>query len=217
MCSMTDLLIYGAGGFGREVAAMLEQLNAISPKWHLLGFIDDGVPAGTDISHYGKVIGDRATLNAWPTSVSVVLCIGNPKIINQVVTDITNPMVEYPNIIADDFSIHDNVTFKIGRGNIIKYHCTVTTDVTIGDFNTFNGSVVIGHDVIIGDYNIFMPGVRISGEVSIGNRNLFGAMSFVKQCLNIGNDIILSPLSPLLTKPKDGNTYIGNPAKKFII
>jgi UDP-3-O-[3-hydroxymyristoyl] glucosamine N-acyltransferase len=60
-----------------------------------------------------------------------------------------------------------------------------------------------------------MPGTRISGEVTIGNSNLFGAMSFVKQLLTIPDNITLSPLSALLTKPKAGNLYIGNPAKKF--
>ena len=78
-----------------------------------------------------------------------------------------------------------------------------------------NGSVVIGHDTVIGDFNVFMPACRISGEVRIGCRNLFGAMSFVKQCVKIGNDVTLSPLSPLLRNPKDGHLYMGNPAKKI--
>ena len=73
----------------------------------------------------------------------------------------------------------------------------------------------IGHDVILGNYNSIMPGVRISGEVKIGNLNLLGADSFIKQQIIIGDSVTLSPLSALLTKPKNGGTYIGNPAKIF--
>jgi acetyltransferase-like isoleucine patch superfamily enzyme len=57
-----------------------------------------------------------------------------------------------------------------------------------------------------------MPAVRVSGEIIIEDKNLFGASSFVLQQLKIGTGITLSPLSVLLHKPKDGNTYIGNPA-----
>ena len=60
-----------------------------------------------------------------------------------------------------------------------------------------------------------MPGVRVSGEVTIGERNLIGSCSFILQQTRIGNEVTLSPGSILLTNPKDGNTYIGNPAKKF--
>jgi UDP-3-O-[3-hydroxymyristoyl] glucosamine N-acyltransferase len=114
-----------------------------------------------------------------------------------------------------DFYIGDKETFKIGEGNIIVGSCAVTCNVSIGNFNLLNGAVVMGHDSTLGDYNVIMPGTRISGEVSIGNRNLLGSMSFVKQQLTIKDDVTLSPLSALLTKPKSGCTYIGNPAKIF--
>ena len=37
----------------------------------------------------------------------------------------------------------------------------------------------------------------------------------ILQQLIIGNNIRLGAGSVLMTKPKDGNLYIGNPAKKF--
>ena len=67
----------------------------------------------------------------------------------------------------------------------------------------------------MGDCNVFMPNSKVSGSVNIGNENLIGACSFILQGLKIGNNVTLSPGSILLTKPKDGNTYIGNPAKIF--
>ena len=38
---MKDLIIFGASGFGREVAWLVERINNSSPTWNLLGFIDD--------------------------------------------------------------------------------------------------------------------------------------------------------------------------------
>jgi hypothetical protein len=38
---MRKLVIVGVGGFGREIAWLVERINAMEPTWELLGFIDD--------------------------------------------------------------------------------------------------------------------------------------------------------------------------------
>ena len=43
---MKDIVIYGAGGYGREIACLIKRLNAVKKEWNLLGFIDDGEPVG---------------------------------------------------------------------------------------------------------------------------------------------------------------------------
>lgn len=212
---MKDIAIYGMGGLGREVACMIADINAVSPQWNFIGFFDDGAPETLVPSTYGKLLGNIDALNAWPTELSIVLCFGSPRVIEIVHNKITNPNIVYPNLIHPSLYVGDKETFCIGEGNIILGCSAVTCNVTIGNFNLFNGYNVLGHDVKIGDYNVIMPSARISGEVTIGNRNLFGAMSFIKQQLTIKDDVTLSPLSSLLTKPKSGCTYIGNPAKLF--
>ncbi len=212
---MKDIAIYGMGGLGREVACLIADINAASPQWNFIGFFDDGAPETMTPSTHGKLLGNIDTLNAWPTDLSIALCFGAPRVIEIVRHKITNPRITFPNLIHPDTRISDRATFKIGEGNIITRSCVMTCNVTVGNFNLMNGSVAFGHDVTVGDYNVFMPATRISGEVTIGNSNLFGAMSFVKQLLTVPDNVTLSPLSALLTKPKTGGLYIGNPAKKF--
>lgn len=213
---MKDIAIYGAGGLGREVACLIKKINETgNGDWNIIGFFDDGKPVGSMAGSHGKVIGGLNELNEWPTPLDLVLCFGNPHTTVNVRNKITNPVVSFPNIIHPDFRIGEPETFRIGEGNIIASGCSVTCNVSIGNYNLLNGSVVLGHDARIGDYNTFMPNVRVSGEVNIGNENLIGACSFVLQQLRIGNRVVLSPGSILLTRPKDGCTYIGNPAKRF--
>lgn len=38
---MKDIYIIGAGGFGREVAWLVDRNNKIESEWKLKGFIDD--------------------------------------------------------------------------------------------------------------------------------------------------------------------------------
>lgn len=216
---MEDIAIYGAGGFGKEVACLITSINDSSAevRWNIVGFLDDSVAVGTEVSHFGKVLGGLSVINSWDKPLSLVIAIGNVKVLNKLTSNIHNLNIDYPNLIHPSVNIADKDTFKIGRGNIIQRFSTASCNVTIGDFNILNSSVQIGHDVAIGNYNSFIPGVRISGDVNIGNGNFFGVGSIVLQQIKIGNAIKLGAGSVLMTKPKDGNLYMGNPAKKIIV
>ena len=51
---MKKIAIYGAGGFGKEVACLIARINEKieddASKWELIGFFDDSKPAGTTVS-----------------------------------------------------------------------------------------------------------------------------------------------------------------------
>lgn len=38
---MKKIAIFGAGGFGREVATMIQQINFVDKKWTFIGFFDN--------------------------------------------------------------------------------------------------------------------------------------------------------------------------------
>lgn len=213
---MKDIAIYGAGGFGREVACLIRIINESqdSPQWNLIGFFDDGQTIGSS-NEYGTILGGIKELNAWQKPLDVVFAIGNPKVIAKLSNSVDNTNIDFPNVIAPDVIIVDPNNFSMGRGNLITYGCLFSCNSHIGDFNTFNSFISIGHDTVIGNYNSFMPAVRISGSVKIGDRNFFGVNSVVLQLLKIGNDTTIGGSSIIIRKTQDGCTYIGNPAKKY--
>lgn len=214
---MKDIAIYGAGGFGREVACLIRIINEsmAEPRWNFIGFFDDNQALkGKMISHFGSCLGNTEELNRYPKELALVMAIGHSIDVKKVVERISNQNIYYPNLIHPNFVVTDPESFRIGKGNILQGGCTATCDVTVGDFNVFNGSVVMGHDAKIGNYNTFMPAVRVSGEVKVGDLNFFGVGSIILQQLRIGNHIRLGAGSVLMTKPKDGFLYLGVPAKK---
>lgn len=212
---MKNIAIFGAGGFGKEVACLINKINEINPTWNQIGFFDDEVPEGTIVSHYGKVLGGITEVNVFPDELAICIAIGNPASLRCVRERITNEKVYFPNIIAPSFEMADPKSFKLGEGNFIGNGCGVSCDVTIGNFNILNADIIMGHDVVIGDYNVLMPDIRISGEVKIGEENLLGVGSIILQQIKIGNNVHLGAGAVLMTKPKNGCTYIGNPAKLF--
>ena len=214
---MKDIAIFGAGGFGKEVAAILQIINEQSPNWNLVGFFDDGVEKGTSISRYGKVLGGVEMLDQWNEPLSVVFAIGNPKVLEQLVSKITNPNINFPNIIHPDVYFADKKTLEMGRGNVVMRGCSFSVDVKVGDFNQFNSISALAHDVSIGSYNVLMPLTRVSGEVEIGDCNAFGIGTIVLQKIKIGNRVKVAPSSVVMRKTKDDCFYMGNPAKKTIL
>ena len=214
---MKDIALFGAGGLSKEVASLIDRINRKQgDKWRIVGFFDDNPNLkGKDVSHFGKVLGGVDDLNKWESPLDVAISIGSPDSIRKVRNRITNPNISFPNVIAPSFGMADAQCFNIGEGNIIQGGCWASNDVTIGSFNLLNGDIVLGHDAKIGDYNVLMPDIRVSGEVSVGECNLIGVGSIILQQLKIGNHVHIGAGAVLMTKPKDGCTYLGNPAKIF--
>ena len=135
---MKDIAIYGAGGFGREVACLIKRINEQQPTWNLIGFYDDNeLLRNKPISHFGICHGGINELNNYPNELAVVIAIGNSIVVKNVVDRITNKHISFPNIIHPNFNISDKESFQIGYGNIIQGGCSVTCSVSIGNFNDF--------------------------------------------------------------------------------
>ncbi len=208
------IAIYGAGGFGRETACLLREINDTFPTWNFVGFFDDGIPKGTDTKH-GKILGGMDELNAVTEPLNVVFAIGFPKIVRELVSKISNPHISFPNVISPACRLLAPETLKLGKGNLLNFACELSCDVVIGDFNLFNSSVTVGHDAKIGNFNMFMPGTRISGDTNVGDGNFFGLCSSLLQGVSIGNNTTIAGNSFVVRPTEDGATYVGVPATKF--
>lgn len=211
---MKDIALFGAGGFGREVACLINMINKTKPTWNLIGFFDDGKPIGEDVI-YGKVLGGMEELNQWKSELAVAIPVATPETLKSIIDKINNPLVYFPNLIAPDVVFFDENQTKIGKGNIITSRCLFSTNVSLGDFNLFNCAVLVGHDTSLGNCNVIMSSVNISGGIEIGDENFFGVQSVLLQYIKVGNNTRVGANSVVIRNTKDGNLYVGNPAVKM--
>lgn len=216
---MKDIVIYGAGGFGREIACLIRLINENRPEleWNLIGFLDDDEKLWGTKNEYGTVLGGVEWLNQYTKDLACAIAVGNPTAVQKIVGEINNPKVLFPNLYAPSVTFLDKENLHIGQGNIICTNCFISCNVTIGSFNLFNGYIPIGHDAVIGDCNVVMPSCNISGGVVIGNGNFLGVQSVVLQYIKIGNNTRIGANSVIMRKTKDGYLYVGNPAKRMSI
>lgn len=210
-----NIAIYGAGGFGKEVACLIERINKNGGNWELIGFYDDTKPAGSSVSRYGLVLGGMETLQQVNQPLAVAIAINDNKVVRRLRESINNPHITFPNLVDPSLFLVDKQTVIMGEGNIIQNDCMISCDVTLGDFNLINDHVVIGHDNHIGSFNGLMPAAHLSGGITIGDNNLLGVASVVLQGMEIGNGVTLGANSVLMTQPKDNSTYLGVPARRF--
>lgn len=210
---MKDFMIYGAGGLGLETACLIRKINEKTPRWNLLGFIDDNKEKG-NFHPYGPVLGGIDVLNRHASPVDVAMAIAVPSTVKNIVGRIKNRNVEFPNIVSPDIRFYDERSIRWGRGNIVAPECLISLDVAFGDFNILNVGVIVGHGAQLGSFNCLMPSIKISGDVRIGDENFFGVNSVVLQGVRIGHQTRIGAGSVVIQKTRDASLYVGNPAER---
>ena len=209
---MKDIVILGSGGFAKEVAFLIEDINKIKKEWNLLGYIAPNV--STKNGKY-SVIGDDDWLIKQATPIYVAFGFGNPNLIEKLYKKLqSNKNLFFPNLIHPNV-IGDWEKIEMGVGNIICASNTLTTDIKIGNFNVINLDCTIGHDTIIRNYNVINPSVNISGGVILNNNILIGTNATILQYHKIESNVIIGA-SPLVTKDiVESGVYVGVPVKKI--
>lgn len=213
---MNKIAIYGAGGFGKEVACLINLINQKEKLWDIVGYFDDDIEKRNTIFNGYKVLGGIDDLNKISESISIVFSIGSPPIIKNIINKLHNSYIAFPNIISTDCIFLESKSIKLGQGNLIMPQSLISCNVIIGDFNLMNCGVSIGHDSTIGSFNSFMSYSKISGEVNIIDSNYFGACSLVLQQKKIGSNTVIGASSVIMRNTEDDNTYLGNPAVKIL-
>ncbi|KJS31430.1 MAG: hypothetical protein VR64_11530 [Desulfatitalea sp. BRH_c12] len=207
-----DIAIFGAGGFGLEVCALIQQINAVAPQWRMLGFFDDHKPAGCSINDF-TVLGAMNTLNRWPTPLAVVVAIGTPRTRQAFVERIENPKISYP-VLIHPTAIAGNAKYmRIGEGSIVCAGTIFTTNIIIGRHVIFNLMCTVGHETTVDDYCSFMPGCNISGEVIVGKASYWGTGAKIINRKSVGKNTLIGAGAVVTTDIPDNVTAVGVPAR----
>ena len=130
MSTLRDLYIIGAGGFGREVAWLVERINEVNPTWNLKGFIDDNE------SLWGNVEGDYPVLGGCEYlkslgDVYAVCAVGSAKVRKIIIGRIKESNVKFATLIDPSVLVSKRV--EIGEGSIICAGTIITVDIKIGN------------------------------------------------------------------------------------
>lgn len=209
---MKNLYIIGAGGFGREVAWLVERINAVEPTWNLVGFIDDDESKwGTNEDDY-PVLGGCEYLKKLG-NVYAVCAIGAAKIRKIVIEKLKESTVKFATLIDPSALISKRV--EIGEGTIICANSIITVDIKIGEHVIINLDCTIGHDDIIDDFVTIYPSVNVSGNVYLGECCELGTGMQIIQGKRVVGNTIIGAGTVVVRDIETSGTYVGSPAKKI--
>lgn len=211
---MENIVVIGAGGFGREVLMLINHINANKPSFHCLGFFDDSKEKGSLINGL-PVLGKVQDLVHVSDKTAVAFGIGNPKVKKKLVESIIgNQQLYFPTLIHPSVIIgHPHV--QLGRGTVLCANVILTVNISIGDFVTLNLGCTVGHDTIIGNYSAFMPGCDIAGEVVVGNEVYGGMGSRIINQTKVGDRVILGSGAVVVKDIQENTLAVGMPAKSI--
>ncbi len=202
----------GAGGLGRETVEVVRACNEIEPRWNLLGFLDDGLPAGSSIGGV-RVLGPTSEIDRLPDA-KVALCTARPDHYwsrKQLVSSLSLPPSRYATIIHPSASIGSSV--RVGAGCILLAGAVVTADVEIGPHVAVMPNCVLTHDDRIDAYVTFGAGVRLAGGVTVGEGAYLGSGCLVREDISIGPWALVGMGSLVLADVPSKEVWAGSPAR----
>ena len=208
------LVIFGAGGLGREVAVLVHQLNEAAPvpRWNLQGFYDDVRPA-TPLVGGLPYLGNAADLNATREPLSVAIAVGSSAGRAAVAARLASENLFFPALVHPSVSLKEYQRLHLEAGCIVQQGCILTCDVQLGRFALLNLGCTIGHDVVINDLCSLMPHANVGGGAQLAEGVYLGTNATVIQGVRVGARTIVGAGAVVVSDLPADCTAVGVPAR----
>lgn len=202
--------IYGAGGFAREVAWLVERCGE-----EPVCFIDDDPETHGTVLNGLPVMGLDDVRRKFGNS-AVVGAIGTPQGRERAMGRAVEAGLLPQTYVHPDAEMSRWI--DIGEGTVICAGNILTTNIHLGRHVQINLDCTVGHDVRMGEFTTLAPGVHVSGWVHFGRRVYVGTGAvFVNGTRDspvfIGDDAVVGAGACVTRSVESGVTVVGVPAK----
>jgi acetyltransferase EpsM len=197
------LVFLGAGGLARELLGWMQRDHS----WpRPIALLQDDAEIGQ--TQFGIPV---LSFDAITGPVRFLVAVAPPDLKEKMVAKALN-FGWIPESFVDSSSII-GLEAKIGMGCLINPMCTISSNVSLGDFVTLNCRSAIGHESVVGEYSTLLGSNQVNGGVQIEDRVLLGAGSIIHPGRKIGSRATIGIGSVVLTNISSDTVVFGNPAK----
>lgn len=211
MSGRAQVAIYGAGGFAREVAWLVEGLER--ERLEAVGFVDDGPAVGQTLN--------RLPVRSWEQfcaafpSARIAVAVGDPETREKLVAKCAARGYGFVTLVHP--SAQMSGFNELGEGCIVCSGCILTVNIVVGRHVHINLDCTVGHDARIGDFSTLAPGIHVSGNVHIGKGVYIGTGANIingtsEQPLTIGDGAVIGAGACVTQNAEPHALYAGVPA-----
>lgn len=207
---MKNLIIIGAGGFGREVLSWARQCLEYGKLWHCKGFLDDN-PAALNRFETGlPILGSPGSYVPQPNDV-FICAIGKPAPRRTCVTAISRAGGVFINVIHPTVAIAERV--QLGTGLILFPYTVISCDTVIGDHSALYYHCSVGHDARIGAFCQLSSYCDVTGNVHLEDGVFMGSHASILPSIHVEAGATIGAGSVVIRRVKAHQTVFGVPAK----
>lgn len=206
---MTPFVIFGAGGFGRELLGWIANCcDATRTRFKVQAFISEADDVGS-VCHGIPVISPDDWKGLPPR---FVIAVSDPAQKKRIALAMAARGWQ-----AEIF-VHDNAAIGlapvIGAGTVICPFARISSDAQLGEHVLVNCSSGIGHDSAVGSYSSLLGAVSVNGGARIGEGVLLGAGCMIYPGKKVGDWARVGLGSVVLRNVPADATMFGNPAQQ---
>ena len=207
---MKELLVYCAGGFGKEVYDIAHRINKENACWSNMSFIDDSEIENrvydANVYRFEEILEKKNS-----DQVEVVIASGEPEVRKLLAEKVCQVGFQLANLM--DPSTSYGKSFQLDPGVIIAPLCSIQSEAILKRNSAVNTMSIIAHDVTVGENTVVSSMVNIGGSCIIGDNSYLGMGVLIKEGIKIGNNSIVGMGSVVHKDIPDGVIALGNPAR----
>ena len=204
---MYNIIIVGAGGFGREVYLWAKDSFDFT-KYQIKGFLSNNK---SDLDNFDIKVGIIGDPDYYEVKENdrFLFAIGNVETKKRLVTKLKSKGAKFLTLIHTTAIVVD--TARIGKGVVICPFCLVSDNVQLDDFVMMNTYATCGHDAKVGKYSILSPYAALNGFVKLENEVFVGTHATVIAYKKVGFQSKISANSVVMKDVLANRTVIGVP------
>lgn len=214
---MTDLVVFGSGGMGREILGILRALSDVGRSWRFRGFVADWAE---DLDAVGR-LGERflgtpevaAAGDLLDGSVGYIVGVGEGAARRRIDARLTAIGWSAHTVVHPSATVGPDVV--LGDGSVLCAGAHVTTGVRMGRGTIINVGATVSHDAVLGEFVTLSPHASVLGRARIGDMSTIHTSAVVAPRVTVGVGCIVGAGSVALEEVRDGQVVVGTPARQI--